>query len=105
VLILNDLSTRKAADEARRHFQENILEQHRLIRVPVETREDLVLRDLTVSLVGNAQLAALEITDHLEVARVPDMLASLQSSVARTTELLQHLAWYAGRHPGGRKAS
>jgi light-regulated signal transduction histidine kinase (bacteriophytochrome) len=105
VLIFNDLGARKAADEARRRFQENILEQHRIIRIPVASKEDLVLRDLMVSLVGNAQLAALEITDHLEVSQVPDMLASLQSSVARTTELLQHLAWYTSRSSGGPKAN
>jgi two-component system, chemotaxis family, sensor kinase Cph1 len=95
VFILNDLSERKAADDARRRFQERIVEQHRMVTIPLNTKDDLRLRDLMSSIVGNAQLAALEITDNLDVAQVPRMLASVQSSVARTTELLEHLAWYA----------
>jgi light-regulated signal transduction histidine kinase (bacteriophytochrome) len=95
VVILNDLSERQAADEARRRFQEGILEQHRIIRVPVESKDDLLRRDLMASIVGNAQLAALEITDNLDLVRVPDMLESLKSSVDRMTELLEHLVWYA----------
>ena len=47
------------------------------------------------SLVGNAQLAALEITENPDMARVPEMLEGVQSSVSRTTELLEHLMWYA----------
>jgi light-regulated signal transduction histidine kinase (bacteriophytochrome) len=95
VFIFNDLSERKAADDARRRFQERIVEQHRMVMVPLNTKDDLRLRDLMSSIVGNAQLAALEITDNLDVTQVPRMLASVQSSVARTTELLEHLAWYA----------
>jgi light-regulated signal transduction histidine kinase (bacteriophytochrome) len=95
VVILNDLSERQTAYEARRRFQEGILDQHRIIRVPVESKDDLLRRDLLASIVGNAQLAALEITDNLDLARVPDMLESLKSSVDRMTELLEHLVWYA----------
>ncbi len=95
VFIFNDLSARKAADDARRRFQERIVEQHRMVSIPLRSKTDLRFRDLLSSIVGNAQLAALEITDNLDVAQVPRMLASVQSSIARTTELLEHLVWYA----------
>lgn len=98
VFILNDLSERKAAEDARRSFQEEIMQQHRMLSLPLDSNHYLIYRDLLASIVGNAQLAALEITDNLDVARVPDLLAGVQSSVARTTELLEHLIWYADRN-------
>jgi PAS domain S-box-containing protein len=97
VFMLNDLSERKAAEYARQRFQEDILQQHRMLSVPLGSKQDLVYRDLLASIVGNAQLAALEIADNLDVTRVPEMLTSVQSSVARTTELLEHLIWYADK--------
>jgi light-regulated signal transduction histidine kinase (bacteriophytochrome) len=97
VFIFNDLSERKAAEHARRRFHERILAQRRLLRMPVDTKADLVVRDMMSSLVGNAQLAALEISDNLEVVQVPEMLESVQASVARSAELLEHLIWYADR--------
>jgi len=49
------------------------------------------------AVVENAQLAALEITDRVDVERMPELLESVKLSVARTGELLEHLIWYA-RH-------
>jgi light-regulated signal transduction histidine kinase (bacteriophytochrome) len=103
VFLFNDLRERKAADEARRRFQAEVLGRHRMQGFPLDTAQDLRYRDLLNSLVGNAQLAALEITENLDMARVPQMLESVQSSVSRTTELLEHLKWYAnhiGSHQG-----
>ena len=60
-------------------------------------RRDLVYRNLLSSLVGNAQLAALEITDGVDVARMPEMLESVRASVDRTAELLEHLIWHDER--------
>jgi hypothetical protein len=45
--------------------------------------------------VGNAQLAALEIADGVDLAHLPEMLESVRASVARTAELLEHLIWHA----------
>jgi len=95
VFIFNDLRERRAADEARRRFQADVLRRHRMLDLPVDTPRDLRFRDLMTSLVGNAQLAALEITENPDMARVPEMLEGVQSSVSRTTELLEHLMWYA----------
>ena len=47
------------------------------------------------SVVENAQLAAPEIAEGVELARMPEMLESVRASVARTAEVLEALA----RHP------
>jgi hypothetical protein len=47
--------------------------------------------------VGNAQLAALEITDGVDLASMPDMLENVQTSFTRSAELLEHLIWHASR--------
>lgn len=95
VLLFTDLTERRAAEAARRGFQEGIVEQHRAVSVPLDSTADLIYRDLLSSIVGNAQLAALEITDGVDVARMPEMLASVRASVERTAELLEHLVWHA----------
>jgi signal transduction histidine kinase len=102
VLLLTDLGERKAAEDARRRFQVGVVERHRMAVRPLDGEADLRRRDLLATLIGNAQLAALEITDGPDLERVPEMLESIQASVDRTTELLEHLLWYsAPRLPGG----
>lgn len=103
VILFNDLSERKAAEEARRRFQHGIMDQHRMLTTPLDSKSDLIFRDLMASIIGNAQLAALEISDNLDVGLVPDLLNSVQSSVTRTTDLIEHLLWYGTR--GERKDS
>jgi light-regulated signal transduction histidine kinase (bacteriophytochrome) len=95
VLIFNDLRERKAADDARQRFQAEVVGRHRMLSFPLDSAQDLRYRDLLATLVGNAQLAALEIAESTDMAQVPEMLDSVQSSVARSTELLEHLKWYA----------
>jgi hypothetical protein len=46
-------------------------------------------------ILDNAQLAALEITDGVEVRRMPELLDSVQSSVDRSADLLRHLIRHA----------
>lgn len=102
VILFNDLTERRAADLARRQFQTEIVDRHRVPRVPLDSGDDLVFRNLLASLVGNAQLAALEITDGVELAQVPAMLESVQSSVERAADLLERLVWHAaGSRPNG----
>jgi signal transduction histidine kinase len=76
------------------------VERHRLASKPLESETDLVRRELLAGIVGNAQLAALEITDGPDLTRVPDLLEGIQSSVTRTTDLLEHLLWYSDRAAG-----
>lgn len=101
VLLLTDLSERKAAEDARRRFQVGVVERHRIEVRPLSGEADLRRRDLLATLVGNAQLAALEITDGPDLERVPEMLESIQASVDRATELLEHLLWYSAPRPPG----
>ena len=97
VLLFTDLTERRAAETARRRFQEGLLEPHRALHLRLDSKADLVYRNLLASVVGNAQLAALEITDGVDVGRMPEMLESVQASVTRTAELLEQLIGHATR--------
>jgi PAS domain S-box-containing protein len=97
VLLFTDLTERKAAEAARRRFQEEVVGRHRVMNVPLDSRADLVYRNVLGTVVGNAQLAALEITDVVDLGRMPQMLEGVQASVARTAELLARLVWHASR--------
>ena len=101
VLLLTDIRQRQRADAARSRFQSDAMEPRKAMAVPLESEEDLLYRSLFSRLVHNAQLAALEITDGVDLERVPDMLDGVQASVSRTAELLEHLIWY--ERPAGRR--
>lgn len=91
VLLFSDLSEERTAQAARHRLQADILERHRLMTNRLETEADLLFRRLLSSIVGNAQLAALEITDGADLARVSDMLESVRSSLSRATALLEQI--------------
>ncbi len=95
VLLFSDLTERRTVEAARRRFQEGVIAQHRVMAVPMDSSADLLYRNLLLSIIGNAQLAALEITDGVDLARVPGMLESISASVRRCSELLEHLIWHA----------
>jgi light-regulated signal transduction histidine kinase (bacteriophytochrome) len=97
VLLFTDLTERKAAEAARRRFQEGIVAGQRTMSGRLDSRSDLVFQNVLSALVENAQLAALEITDGVEMARLPAMLESVQASVSRAAEVLGHLIWHASR--------
>ncbi len=96
VFLFNDLGERKAADAARRRFQDVIAESHRTRAGWLDRHADLVFQGILASLVENAQLAALEIAEGVDVSRMPGMLESVRASVARTTEVLEMLARQIG---------
>jgi two-component system, chemotaxis family, sensor kinase Cph1 len=91
VVVVADMSEHKAADAARRRFQERIVENSRLLPARLASKADLVYHNLLGSVVENAQLAALEITDGVEVARMPELVDSVRSSVERSAQLLRQL--------------
>lgn len=97
VLLFTDLTERKAAEAARRRFQDELVGRHRVMNVTLDSRADLVYRNLLATVVGNARLAALEITDGVDLGRMPQMLEGVQASVERTAELLAQLVWHATR--------
>lgn len=91
VLLFTDLTERKQAEAARRRFQEGIVQGHPVRPGRLDRASDLMFRNLLNTVVENAQLAALEITDGVELTRMPRMLDSVRASVARTAEVLEHL--------------
>jgi hypothetical protein len=95
VVVVSDMLERKVADAARRRFQERIVEGTRFAPGILESKTDLLYQNLLSSIVENAQLAALEITDGVEVRRMPELLDSVQSSVDRSAELLRRLVRHA----------
>lgn len=96
VLMFTDLSERKAAEVARRRFQEGIIERQP-VTLRLDSKADLVYQNVLSSVVENAQLAALEITYGVDTARMPEMLESVRASVTRTAQVLEHLVWHAAR--------
>jgi light-regulated signal transduction histidine kinase (bacteriophytochrome) len=97
VIMFTDNTEQRAATVARRRFQEGIIERHRLVTGRIGPTTDPDYHALLSSVIENAQLAAMEITDRADVERMPEMLESVRVSVARTTELLEHLISHA-RH-------
>lgn len=95
VLVFSDLSERRAADRSRQRFQEQIVDRSRLSLSRMQGGTSLQYQNLLSAIVENAQLAALEITDSVEVDRMPELLDSLKSSVDRSADLLQHLLRHA----------
>jgi light-regulated signal transduction histidine kinase (bacteriophytochrome) len=95
VLLFTDLTERQAAESARRRFQEGIIEGRRLVAGRLDSRADLDYQNLVSSVVENAQLAALEITDCLDTGQMPEMLEGVRNSVARAARVLERLLWHS----------
>jgi len=95
VLIFTDLTERKVAETARRRFQEAVIQQSRPKSGLLDSRADLVFRNLLSTIVENAQLAALEIADGIDPSVMPEMLEAVRASVGRTAEMLGYLIWHA----------
>jgi PAS domain-containing protein len=97
VLIFGDLTEQKSAEKARRHFQEEVITRHRVPPAPLDSKDDLLYRNILTSVIGNAQLAALEVADSMDVTHMSDMLDSIAASVNRTADLLEKLIVHAAR--------
>ena len=99
VFLFTDLTQRKTAELARRRFQEGIIHRYAASKVRVESEADLLYQNLISSIVENAQVAALEITDSEDLTKIPGLLASVQNSVSRTAVVLKYLVSHATRQP------
>lgn len=97
VLMFTDLTQRKAAESARRGFQEAVIQQRRPMSGLLDSGADLIYSELLSTIVENAQLAALEIADGVDPADMPERLETVRASVARTSEVLGYLVWHASR--------
>ena len=101
VLMFTDLSERKAAEIARKRFQEGVIQHHRPAIGWLDSRSDLVFRNLLSTILENAQLAALEIADGVDPAQMPKMLEAIRESVTRTAEMLGYLIWHSSSDDKG----
>jgi light-regulated signal transduction histidine kinase (bacteriophytochrome) len=95
VFMFMNLTQRRAGEAARRRFQEGISERKDISLIRRDTNVSPLLRSLLSSVVENAQLAAMEITESADTTRIPEMLESVRASVTRATELLDHLIDHA----------
>jgi GAF domain-containing protein len=95
VVLFTDLKEQKAADAARRKFQAGMIGRHRLTGVRMDDSAELAYRNLLAPAIENAKLAALEITDRIDLASMPAMLESVQASFSRTTQLLEYLVLHS----------
>jgi PAS domain S-box-containing protein len=91
VLMLTDLTDQKAANAARRHFQDGVIEQNREAGDLITTTSGLSYQNLLRTIVENAQLAGLEITDRIDPTRMPEKLMAVRDSVRRAAILLKNL--------------
>lgn len=97
VLLFTDLAEIKAAEAARRRFQDGLVDSYAMKHARLDSESDLVYRRLLSSIVENAQVAALEIAESEHVATIPAMLDSVRDSVARSAEVLETLVSHAMR--------
>ncbi len=95
VVLFTDLTERKAAETARRHFQDDIFRRQQLLQGRMGFGADTLYRDLMSTVIENAQLAALEIADGLDGTKMPEMLESVNNSVGRAAEVLEQLSAHA----------
>ena len=101
VLLFTDLTGRKTAEAARHRFQEGIIKGPQMLARRLDSHDDLMFQKLLSAVVENAQLAALEITEGVDLEHMPEMLEGVRLSVARTAEMLQLLIWHISNKEGG----
>jgi light-regulated signal transduction histidine kinase (bacteriophytochrome) len=94
VVLFTETQARTRAEAAQRRFQEGVLAPTHTLAVALSSQEDVLYRKLFSNIAGNAQLAALEITDGVDLTRMAELLDGVQASVSRSAELLEHLLWY-----------
>ena len=94
VLRFDEATDRLAADAARRHFHDGMVDRKLMRAGRLDARGERDYREVLAAVVENAQLAALEITYGDAADAMPRQLESLRASVGRTAELLEHLLWH-----------
>lgn len=100
VLLFTDLTERKDAETARRSFQDGIAHGSRMVARRMNSRAGMAAQNLLASMLENAQLAALEITDGVDTAGMARKLDSVRASVQRASEMLERLMRHSGQKDG-----
>ena len=96
ILTFDDAADRRAADSARRHFHDGMVDRRLVMASRLDAAGERDYREVLSSVIENAQLAALEITYGEDADGMPRQLDAVRASVARTAELLEQLLWHAG---------
>ncbi len=97
VLLFTDLTSRKQADQARRLFQEDIAQSQSTAGARLDMRAGMAAQSLLATVLENAQLAALEITDGGDTENMGRRLESVRASTRRAAEMLDRLIRHAGQ--------
>ena len=91
--MFTDLTERRAAETARRRFQESLVGSRRRLSSRLETDADLKAQSLISQVIENAQLAALEVTDSADPANMRKLLEGIRNSLERSAEVLERLTF------------
>jgi chemotaxis family two-component system sensor kinase Cph1 len=91
VLIFADLTERRAAEAARRRFQQSLVGGRRRLSADLGSDAELRMQSLMSQVIENAQLAALEVTDSADPAHMRKLLDGIRSAVERSAEVLERL--------------
>jgi hypothetical protein len=94
VLFFTDQTDRNAAEAARQSFQEAVIERRRPLPQLLTSKADLRFRKILNKVLENAQVAALETTESMDLPRIPLVLEAVRRSVARTAKMLGYLIWH-----------
>jgi PAS domain-containing protein len=97
VLLFTDLTQRKQAEQARALFQQTIASGQQAATRSLHSRAGNTAQSLLASVLENAQLAALEITDGVDASGMAKRLESVRASVQRASEMLERLLRYSDR--------
>lgn len=97
VLFFTDQTDRNAAEAARQRFQETVIQRRRPIPQLLGSKADLRFRKILNKVLENAQVAALETTESVDLSRIPVILEAVRLSVARTAKMLGYLIRHADR--------
>lgn len=95
VILLTDISDRQMAENARRRFPKQTIENIKTRPTGLGKDSKALYESLLEVVVENAQLAAIEITDGIDVKRIPTMLESVEVSMSRTSKLIVNLVKHA----------
>jgi len=91
VLFFVDVTDRKKIEQGKKQFQKSILSFANSHQFELGDKKDVTYRNLLLSVLNNAKLAAMEIGDDTDIEAVPEMLKAIQSSVSTTDEMLRQL--------------
>lgn len=96
ILSFDDAADRRAAEAARRHFHDGMLDRRLTSAGRLDAAGERDYREVLATIIENAQLAGLEITYGDDADAMPRQLDAVRASVARASELLEQLLWHAG---------